>query len=270
MSLRFGKAAAWMVVGCLVVYLFGRSRVGAIVEEVSMFPVRTAVGGVVGLSLSAGGLVTGWGKSARRADLLEKENALLRVKVAELQEAARENDSLRRLLRARERTGGKAMFCRVVGRNPSQWFHTLTIDLGTRDGVNERTVLTDGRGVVGRIYRANYFTSNVLILTGREGGLFSGVGAKVERTGDIGVVEGDNGRELRLAYLQPETQVRAGDSVLTSGLGGVFPAGLPIGIVRSVVLDQDGLSKSAVVLPSADLSHLNLLLALLPEGSEGR
>ena len=235
-----------------------------------MFPARTAIRGVVALSLGAGGVVTGWGKSARRAELLEKENALLRVKVDELQEAARENESLRRLLRARERTMGKAIFCRVVGRNPSQWFDTLTIDVGSRDGVNERTVVTDGKGVVGRVYRANYFTSNVLIVTGREAGLFSGVGAKVERTGDIGVVEGDNGRELRLAYLEPEAEVKAGDSVLTSGLGGVFPAGLPVGIVRSVVLDQDGLSKSAVVLPSADLSHLNLLLALLPEGGEGR
>lgn len=257
--------AAVVLAGCVLLYLFGRSRAGGIVEEVSVFPARAVVRGAVALGFKVSDSLSGDKNSGRRLELLEKENALLRLKVAELQEAARESDSLRSLLGAREKVRSRAVLCRVVGRNPSYWFHTLTIDIGSRNGVDDRTVLMDGRGVVGRVYRANYFTSDVLIISGgRQEGLFSGIGARVERTGDTGVVEGDNRRQLRLAYLQPEAQVRAGDTVLTSGLGGVFPPGLPIGTVRSVVLDQDGLSKSAVVLPSADLSRLNLLLALLP------
>jgi rod shape-determining protein MreC len=259
-----------MVVGCFVLYLLGRSTLGGIVYEVSIFPVRALVGGGVFLVAKAGNSVRGAGSYRKRLEQLEKENAQLRLKVAELQEAAQESGALRSLLRAREEVKGGVVFCRVVARSPSYWFHTLTINIGSKDGVNDRTVLIDGKGVVGRVYRANYFTSNVLILSGRQEGLFSGIGAKVERTRDMGVVEGDNGPELRLAYLQPDAEIRQGDIVLTSGIGGVFPAGLPIGTVRAVAVSQDGLSKSAAVVPSADLSHLDFLLALLPaEGGRG-
>lgn len=262
--MRSGRAAVVVLVGCVLLYFFGRSHAGALTYEVSVYPARLLVGGVMALAAHAGDSASGGGNSAQQVKLLEKENALLRLKVAELQQAATETESLRSLLKAREQTKGKTLLCRVIGRSPSYWFHTLTIDAGTRDGVDDRTVLVDGKGVVGRVYRANYFTSNVLVLSGRQEGLFSGVGVKVERTGDLGVVKGDNRRELGLAYLQPEAEVRPGDSVVTSGLGGVFPTGLPVGTVRSVVLDQEGLSKSGVVVPSADLSRLDLLLALLP------
>jgi len=234
-----------------------------------MFPARVAVRGVATLALRAGNLFTGGGRAARQVQILEMESASLRLQVAELEQAGRENDLLRSLLGSREKARTKTVLCRVIARSPLQWFHTLTIDVGARDGVDDQTVVMDGKGLVGRVYRVNYFTSDVLILSGRREGLFSGVGAKAERSGDIGIVEGDNRRELRLSYLQPDADVVPGDVVITSGLGGVFPRGLPIGVIRSVVLDQDGLSKSAVVIPSADLSHVDLLLALLA-GQEKR
>src|SRR3989442_1268960 len=198
---------------------------------------------------------------------LRVENARLRGevealsrKMAELREQAASAQRLERLLELRSQTAYRSLAAHVVGRDVSRWFGTLLGDRGSRDGVRRNAPVVTADGVVGRVIEVTLTTSRVLLIVDSR----SAVGALVQRSRDLAVVEGRSERTLHLKYLSRTAQVEPGDLVVTSGQGGVFPKGLVVGRITRVVQEEGEYLQEAQVEPAAALDRLEEGLILVP------
>lgn len=200
-----------------------------------------------------------------RYEEMEQELSDLRRRVAELEDQARageealkENDQLRELLNLQERHKDFDFeSAKITARSTSNWESTLTVSKGSAAGVEAGDCVVTETGVlVGVVSETSLISSTVatLIDTSIE------VGGVVTRTYSAGVLEGDfdlmNQGLLRLSYLPEGAGLVAGDEVLTSGLGGVYPAGLVVGRVQGVFSDASGMSRYAIVEPDVELDGL--------------
>ncbi len=209
-----------------------------------------------------------WGVFARRR--LSQSNRELRLRLnmmeqrlAELESYRRENRRLRELLDFRAKADFEEIFresigAGVIGRNPVNWYRTVVLDRGAADGVREGMVVIGVGGVAGRVINTGSSASVVMLILDME----SKVSAVVERTGEHGIITGRGDGVLIMRYLSDRSEVRAGDAVRTSGLGGIFPKGLSIGAVAGVSEQDYGLTLAAEVSPSVDFSRLENVLIL--------
>ena len=196
---------------------------------------------------------------------MEQELSDLRRRVADLEEQARqgqealaENAQLRELLNLQERRKDLEFeSAKITARSTSNWESTLTISKGSAAGVEAGDcVITETGVLVGVVSETSLLSSTVatLIDTSIE------VGGVVTRTYSAGILEGDfdlmNQGLLRLSDLPEGAGLVAGDEVLTSGLGGIYPAGLVVGRVQGVFNDAAGMSRYAIVDPSVELGGL--------------
>ncbi len=144
----------------------------------------------------------------------------------------------------------------VIGRDPLEKYYSFTIDRGSRDGVAVDDVVISPEGAVGRVTAVNYNYAEVLTILDPA----VSMGCTVSRTREIGLAEGESllaqDDRLKVSYLPRETLVAAGDLVVTTGLGGVFPAGLIVGTVEDVLPESSGKSMYAVVRPAADVRDI--------------
>lgn len=196
---------------------------------------------------------------------LESENAMLRRKIAEMEASVREseaaleeNERLRSLLNVAQRKRDlEFVMCDVVSRDASGWSSTITISKGTLNGIEAGDCVVDEQGnLVGQVTELG---TNWAVVTTLVDSSFE-LGAAVSRTGAAGVAEGDfelmaEGL-LRLTYLPADTSILNGDTVLTSGVGGVFPSKLVIGTVEQFAADGSGAGDYALVRPAAVLEKL--------------
>jgi rod shape-determining protein MreC len=173
-----------------------------------------------------------------------------------------ENTRLRSLLGLAERHPYELIAARVVGRSLDRLGGSLTIDKGEEDGVfANRAVLTPD-GLVGRVERSTAHGARVLTLLHRD----CAVAARVERSRVDGVVRWEFGEQptLNLLYVSSQEDVKVGDRIQTSGLGGIFPSGIRIGTVTRIGLEENGLMKEITVRPAVNFRTLEELLAYSP------
>lgn len=202
------------------------------------------------------------------------ENHQLRSRLTQLQiesdalQAERiENVRLRRLLHLEERHPYNLVAASVVARSLDRLGGSFTIDKGTADGVEPgRAVLTPD-GLVGRAERSTPHETRVLTLLNRD----CAVAARIERTRVDGVLEWEFGNQpvLNLRYISSQEDVKVGDRVATSGLGGIFPVGIRIGTVAKVALDPNGLMKEILVDPAVDFRSVEEILVYTPSDLRG-
>jgi len=177
-----------------------------------------------------------------------------------LREIENENQRLKELLGFREQLEQEYKAADVIGRSPSKWFSTITISLGSEDGVTVDAPVISRRGLVGRVIKVEARSAQVLLLTDPE----SGVGSLISRSRDYGAVVGGNGSDaLVMRFFSRDADVRVGDEVLTSGVGSVYPAGLVVGEVAEVYVPQPGLVKECYVRPAVDFAHLEEVLVMI-------
>lgn len=157
-------------------------------------------------------------------------HAELRSQVAELQ---RENQSLRQLLGFQQDLLQTALPAQVVGRAADNWWHQITLGLGSRQGVSEGDIVMAPGGLVGRVEQTSTTTSRVLLVSDPT----SRVGVLLSRTRAMGVLRGQGTTLAVMEFFDRSPTVQIGDAVVTSGLGSLFPAGLVVGQIRSVDLD---------------------------------
>lgn len=198
-------------------------------------------------------------------DQLVEENEALKQRVAELEEAARvgqdaeeENELLRELLGLKEK---RADFdfeaATVTAWGSSNWSSTLTLNKGTQDDVAVSDCVVDQYGyLVGVVIEAGYnwcTVRTVIDIDLELGGIVAGADV-------TGVLEGDfslmSQGQLKLAYLDNDTELEPGVQVLTSGASGLYPSGLVVGVVEQVLKDASGMSRYAVITPSTDLNSI--------------
>ncbi len=171
-------------------------------------------------------------------ELIELRTELARVKeenerLLQWQTVARrleaENAAFRSLLSAKIETSSFVVAARVVADAGGPFVRTVLLNAGRRDGVAKGQAVVNAEGMVGRIAEVGERSSRVLLLSD----LNSRVPVVNERSGQRGVLAGDNSEWPQLVFLPNQAQVQPGDPIVTSGHGGLLPPGLPIGIVAS-------------------------------------
>jgi rod shape-determining protein MreC len=202
---------------------------------------------------------------------LKQENLRLQEEVRRLQ---RENDELResvyavqrlqRLLQFKERMPVAMIPAEVIAYSPSAWFRTIVINKGLHDGVEKDMPVVTWEGVVGKVMRVSPGSSIVLLIVDRN----SSIDVLVQRTRTRGLVEGDCGSRCQLRHFPRTDDIEAGDHLITSGLGGVFPKGLSMGDVIKVERKEYGLFQEIEIRPSVDFSRLEEVMVILNPSEE--
>lgn len=193
---------------------------------------------------------------ALRAQLREQSRALVHLREIEL-----ENERLRHLLDFRPRIRDDVLPARVIGRDALGASRSFVIDRGTNDGVERGAAVLAPEGVVGHVFLAGHQASRVLLVTDHN----SGVAAIVQRTRARGIVEGRIGGGCGLKFVKRTESLEAGDLVITSGVDGIFPKGLPIGRISTIDKRGPGLFQYAYVEPTVDFDVLEEVLVVQRE-----
>ena len=185
---------------------------------------------------------------------LEAENAELRQQMVDYDRIKAENDAYKALARIQD-TNSEASYVSafVIGRDPLDEFGGFTLDQGSTDGVAVNDAIISDRGyLLGVVVEVDATSCKVMTILHPS---FNAAGV-ISRTRENGIITGSADYaadgQCVLTNLDRATEARKGDQVITTGLGGVFPANLLVGTVQEVVPEQSGKSSSAVILPGAD------------------
>lgn len=211
-------------------------------------------------SALSGGAASVWEKYTSiddvmdRNEQLEAENAELRQQMVDYDRIKAENDAYKALARIQD-TNSEASYVSafVIGRDPLDEFGGFTLDQGSTDGVAVNDAIISDRGyLLGVVVEVDATSCKVMTILHPS---FNAAGV-ISRTRENGIITGSADYaadgQCVLTNLDRTTEARRGDQVITTGLGGVFPANLLVGTVQEVVPEQSGKSSSAVILPGAD------------------
>jgi rod shape-determining protein MreC len=219
------------------------------------------------------------GVSRSELDALQQQNAKLRNTVAALEEARLENARLQSLVSFAQAAKLKTLGAHVIGR-PTQYDKVITLDRGSADGVQEGMAVvgamvslptrsaetTAAGGLVGQTVSVTAHSAKVRLINDQT----SGVAAMIQSNRANGIVRGSIEGALSLEFVSHETTVRAGDIVITSGMGGVFPKGVVVGEVTKVVNLPSTLYQDITLLPAANLSGTEEVLILVGAGPQSQ
>jgi rod shape-determining protein MreC len=196
---------------------------------------------------------------------LKQEVTQLRVSLQQERSAAQQTHSLETLLALKSATPFQTTAALVIGSGADPSFRTITIDKGTQDGLRADMAVIAPAGVVGRILLPTARASKVQLLIDRD----AAAGVMVERSRASGVVEGLGSGEvldyrvglIKLNYVPGSADVKRGDRVVTSGIDGIYPKGLPVGEIQSA--DRVAGEWRIKLKPAVDFSSLEAVLVVL-------
>ncbi len=230
-------------------------------------PVQTLLGFVAERARAEVGFLFQARRVLREESRIRDELARLRRETRELALLEDENRELRRQLAFRADTPREMLMARVVSRGGmSGWWQTVQINRGRDDGVEEDLAVVAVDGLVGRVTAVATHTADVLLISDPT----CRVSCRLPRSGALGILRGvgvdlagRSGLDLscmppafRVDYVEQSQDVREGDEVVTSGLGGTYPEGLLVGVVSEAGAGRDGLFRPVSVRPAADLGRL--------------
>lgn len=198
-----------------------------------------------------------WNTRRDNLTLLEENRKLLNT-IVSLKETQDENARLRALLNFREEYSLSSIVARVIAKDVSTEFRTIRINRGESAGVRKNMAVVNTEGVIGRVLRTTQDTADVVTVLD----LLSAVDALVKRTRVRGIVEGMTDEVCQLKFALRTDDIAPGDLLLSSGLGGIFPRGIPVGTVSKVNRKPYGISQSVEVRPSVDFSRLEEVLVV--------
>jgi rod shape-determining protein MreC len=197
---------------------------------------------------------------------LHQENQELRLRLTQLDDAERENHRLRQSLSWPKPGPWKLKLARVVARDPANWWRTLKIDVGLRDGVRPDSPVLSGEGsLVGRVSEVTFTQSQVVLL----GDPDCRVAVLVQETRDNGIIAPSSSSPLDssivdLLYLSRNSPLRSGQKVVTSGIGGIFPKEIPVGQIVDWRTVGYGLYNEARVSLAVNMNTLEEVWVKLP------
>ena len=189
--------------------------------------------------------------------LLEEQNAALRKWQSVAEQMSRENEELRRMLHLVPDPEASFVTARVISDSGGPFVRTVLINAGENDRVRKGQAVINTQGLTGRVVSAGQHSARILLLTD----LNSRIPVVVESSREKAVLAGDNTPRPRLEFLAVDARVAVGDRIVTSGQGGIFPPGLPVGIVSLVGEER------ALVQPYVNwdrLEHVTVLDYTLP------
>ena len=203
---------------------------------------------------------------AQELTRLREENKILRAeneRLLQWQNAARtllaENRELRDLLTFAPDRDAASVTARVIGDSGGAFVRSVLVNAGRRDGVGKGNAAVSGKGLLGRVAEVGNRSARILLIND----LNSRIPVVVERSRERAILAGDNSITPRLIYLPSTTDIQIGDRIVTSGHGGVFPVGLPVGVVTNVTEDE-----GVEVRPFADATNIEYV-RLMDFGLDG-
>ena len=216
-------------------------------------------------ALGAWHTFTDW-KAVRNENLtLRADNERLSVQSLQVRETDQENRRLRRLLALRDRMPLTTLTGEIIGREGGGWSRSLTVNRGRADGISRQMPVIVPEGLVGRVAQVSSGASIVQLLNDPT----STVGAVVQRTRTPGLVEGEPGGGVRFKFMARDgAGVTPGDLVVTSGLGTLFPKGIPVGRVTAIEDKGSALFHFAVLTPAVDFARVEEVLLLTGQSAQ--
>ncbi len=196
--------------------------------------------------------------SAKAGDRLRKELNDAIEKISRYDEIEHSNSRLRSLLNFRRTINGQVLAAEVIGKDPSPWFKSIIINKGSADGIKKGMPAVMPEGIAGLVSDISRNYSRVLLITDQN----SAVDALVQRTRARGIVKGESDRCL-FEYVLRKHDIVEGDTVISSGLDGVFPKGLRVGYVSRVTKRNSGIFQDVTVIPYCDFEKLEEVLVIL-------
>ncbi len=201
---------------------------------------------------------------------LRSENSeLRRIEAAnskallQAEQLAGENARLRELLGARERSAVRSVIAEVLYDARDPFTRKLVLDKGLHNGVLAGQPVIDSKGLIGQVTRSFEFSSEVTLVTDRN----ATIPVEVQRNGIRSVAFGAGPGLMELRYLGPTTEIKTNDVLVTSGLDNVYPPGLPVGKVKSMIRVSDQGFSRVMVEPTAGVDQAKALLVLMIDKS---
>jgi rod shape-determining protein MreC len=205
---------------------------------------------------------------------LRQENERLRLEATQHAQVWEENERLRQVLGWQRQTRWNLKAARVILRDPANWWRSIRIDLGQRDGVVTNLPVLTSEGLIGKIWQVGFHSSQV-VLIGDPKCSVSALAEGAEKPGSQkkGVVDGvitSDGSSILdptivdLKFLDRQSTVKPGQKVITSGMGGVFPRGISVGQIAETKSVGYGLYLEARVKLAANLAHLEEVFVMFP------
>jgi rod shape-determining protein MreC len=194
-------------------------------------------------------------------DELRKELDSYRALLDEYREAYSRNRFLEAELKFKQQESFPSLMARVVGKDPSFWFQTLIVDRGENDGVVTGMVARNSLGVVGQVVQVSDNYAKILLANAPS----SAIDAVVQKNRVRGILKGAGERGYILQYVLKNADVQEGDTIVTAGIGGVFPPGITLGKVSTVHSGRRGMFQEIEVAPAVDFARLEFLYINLSE-----
>lgn len=199
---------------------------------------------------------------------IRDDNKRLRLVIADYQqqldqyrESYARNRYLENELNFKKEENFPSLTARVIGKDPSFWFQTLIVDQGKSGGVVEGMVARTSLGVVGQVIQVSDNYAKILLTNAPS----SAIDAMIQKNRVRGILKGAADKGYVLYYILKNADVVVGDRVVTAGIGGIFPSGLPLGTVSAVRSQRRGMFQEIEVTPIVDFGQLEMVFIDLSE-----
>ncbi|MCP3889978.1 MAG: rod shape-determining protein MreC [Desulfobulbaceae bacterium] len=160
------------------------------------------------------------------------------------------------LLSFKEKLNFKPLAARVVGKEPAFWYQTIVVDRGRKDDVLEGMIALAPAGVVGQVIHTGEHYSKILLANAPS----SAIDAMIQKNRTRGILKGASEKGYILHYVLKNADVAVGDHIVTAGIGGIFPAGMPLGVVSKIHKKRRGMFQEIEVQPIVDFQKLEFVL----------
>jgi len=195
----------------------------------------------------------------------KKENNELKIQLdtvrmenQKLHELEKENARLKALLGFMEKKPNTMIAARVTGEDLKNWFRSIIIDKGKEQGVRVKMPVITPKGIVGQAVEVDRWHSKVMIINDTN----SSIDVNIEGKNTRGLLEGTGQNILKLKYVIKNDAIEIGDKLFTSGKDGIFPKGIPVGIVMAVDRNKAGIFADVDVMPFNNYKHLDEVLVI--------
>lgn len=199
-------------------------------------------------------------------EILTSENNKLKDKEIKYDALEKENERLKSMLKFKStKSQYNYVGCDIVGKSGNNWLDGFVINRGTDDGIKTRMVVVTGEGLVGQVTSVGKNVSIVQSLVNENIAVAGLVNSTRENDGVVKGYRDNNDKLLaKLYYLPLTSKIKKGDTILTSGLGELYPKGIKIGTVIEIEEDKGKLVKNAIIQPSVDFNKLEEVLVVVP------
>lgn len=271
------KAPLWLIglllANVVIMAIDARDSQGQ--QQIVRVWTQTVATPVQNVSSKAGGATSNFFRQIFSFRSIAAENEQLKQRVTEIENQlhnarlqAAENERLKGLLDLRDQTTYQTLPARVIARDPSVWFNTITIDRGTSAGVKINMPVVSATGIVGRVITVSPWASQVMLVTDEK----AGAGAVVGQLGESGALGSVRGRPdlglIEMRYVSGLEKVTLGDYVMTTGQDGIYPPGLNVGEIVDVKNGTATQPHQILIRPGARLDRLEEVAVLLYEAPQ--